>query len=492
MLRGLITGTVTGGLAAAIIVVLASQFLPVIRLVAIAPEPGEVAVPAGSEFNAERPDTKPVLPATEARPDAVNVPGVSQPTSVSEPSLDTSPADTPQAGAAEATLDSPAVGAAPEIAGGTDPGVETALDVVSPTVPVVDSTPDTPDPLDTPLAESAPEGDVLQAPEAGSAPEIVAADETDPVVTDVAVSPDQPALETAPTAEPSAEEPTASGEPAEIDSPVEIVDIPSTLMPDAPLGIGLTQPDLGALSPGLETDQPPNIGTEPEAPLDAASEPALIRNAIAFEPSGAPLLSLVLIDAAGVGDPAEFTDFPVPMTVALDPNSAGAGARMAAWRAAGLEVAVLTPLPAGATPADVEVSFQSFLDAIPQAVAVMDLPEALLQESRPRSAQVVEILAETGHGMVTYDHGLNSGLQIAETKGVPATSVFRVIDDGSKDTAAIIRALDQGAFRAGQAGPVVLVGQMRPESVAAIADWAQSNRAASVNPAPLSAVLRGK
>ena len=181
--------------------------------------------------------------------------------------------------------------------------------------------------------------------------------------------------------------------------------------------------------------------------------------------------------------------FPVPLTIALDPSIAGVGARMAAVRAAGPEVAVLTPLPEGAAPADVEVAFQSFFNTIPQAVAVMDLPGAVLQENRPRAVQVVDIVAETGHGLITYDKGLNAALQIASAKDVRALTVFRVFDDGEKDIAAMKRFLDQGAFRAGQVGPVVLVGQARVETLTAIAEWALGTRAASVTLAPVSAVL---
>ena len=94
--------------------------------------------------------------------------------------------------------------------------------------------------------------------------------------------------------------------------------------------------------------------------------------------------------------------------------------------------------------------------------------------------------------MLTYDRGLNSGLQIAAGRGVKATTVFRVFDDGDRDTAAIKRFMDQGAFRAGQAGPVVLVGQARPETLVAITEWSLGNRAATVSLAPVSAVLQAQ
>jgi polysaccharide deacetylase 2 family uncharacterized protein YibQ len=258
--------------------------------------------------------------------------------------------------------------------------------------------------------------------------------------------------------------------------------------------------EISIISPDNGDESLPRIGAGPEDTAEAveegAGQPALVRFAVPFQNDSAnPMLSIVLVDDPDVPDgpgPADLMDFPVPLAVALDPMQPESAARMAAYRAAGVEVLVLAPLPDGATPADVEVAFQGYLAAIPQAVAVMDLPSAQLQANRPRAVQVVEILAASGHGMVTYDKGLNAGLQIAEGRGVPARAVFRVFDDGSRDTGAMKRSLDQGAFRAGQAGPVVLVGKLRAESIAAITEWALGTRAATVSLAPVSAVLQAK
>jgi len=150
----------------------------------------------------------------------------------------------------------------------------------------------------------------------------------------------------------------------------------------------------------------------------------------------------------------------------------------------------MTPLPEGAAPADVEVAFQSFFAALPEAVVIMDLPEAVLQESRPRAAQVVEILADSGHGLVTYDKGLNTVMQIASQASVPAATVFRDIDPGTHDVAAMKRFLDQAAFRAGLDGKVILKAEARPETLTALAEWSLGSRAASVVFAPISALLR--
>jgi len=491
MVRGILSGIVSGTVVSGVIVVGAAQFAPETVLVLQAPESGEVAVPAGSEFNAERPDTAPVLPATEGRPGLVLVPDVSQPGAVSAPAVDTSPAGAPKAGVAEGSLTVPETGDAPVMSGEGEESVAPLPGTAQPPQPGVDAMPEQAAPLETPAVGGAAQG-ALDAPGDDDSPDISpSAPETAAI--SPATPPSQPVVDASPSPEAAAETPEAGDASAEIAAPVTQIDSPPVRVPDAPLGVGLTQPEIGAMSPGSETDTLPRIGAEAATPSDVPFEPALTRNAVAFTAKGdAPLLALVLIDLPGGMSPDGFADFPVPLTVAVDPMIEGVGARMAAWRAVGVEVVVLTPLPEGAAPADVEVAFQSFLANVPQAVAVMDLPEALLQESRPRASQVVEILAETGHGLVTYDRGLNSGVQIAEGKGVPAATVFRVFDDGTRDTASVKRFLDQGAFRAGQAGNVVMVGQLRDASVAAIAEWALGSRAATINLAPVSAVLLSK
>ncbi len=70
--------------------------------------------------------------------------------------------------------------------------------------------------------------------------------------------------------------------------------------------------------------------------------------------------------------------------------------------------------------ADVDVEHQIFLNAVPEAVAVMDIPDAAFQAGRNVATQVANVLAASGHGMITYSRGLNMGTQIAEDAGVAA------------------------------------------------------------------------
>ncbi len=222
---------------------------------------------------------------------------------------------------------------------------------------------------------------------------------------------------------------------------------------------------------------------------DTGDLPALQRYAVPFEnPEGRPIMAIVLLPDQTAAP--QVAALPFEVSFAVDASKSDATRRMAALRDAGREVVLIAPLPDRARPSDVEVAFQEYLSAVPEAVAVMDTENANFQSSRQVSSQVAQILAETGHGMITYSHGLNSATQVAEREGVPAALVFRVFDEGNRDGAAIKRFLDQAAFRAGQSNGVVLVGHNRPDTVRALLEWSLGNRAQTVALAPVSAVLK--
>ncbi|MEL7114289.1 MAG: divergent polysaccharide deacetylase family protein [Pseudomonadota bacterium] len=261
--------------------------------------------------------------------------------------------------------------------------------------------------------------------------------------------------------------------------------------PPPPTQFASSEPDVlpRLIQPDIEAPEP---DTAPAAQPVADTRPPIEAFAADFAPSGdAPRFGLILLDTEDA--PAlDLTGLTLPVAVALDPLLPDATERMANLRAAGLEVLVLTPLVEGATASDVEVAFQSFFASVSQAVAVMDVPDAVLQGDRQRAEQVVEILKATGHGLLTYDKGLNAILQVAETDAVPALKVTQVFDTGDSDAARMKRFLDQGAFRSGRDGQAVMVGYLRAETLETLSDWAQGNRAASVQMAPVSAILLQK
>ncbi|MCR8725478.1 divergent polysaccharide deacetylase family protein [Frigidibacter sp. SLM-1] len=257
--------------------------------------------------------------------------------------------------------------------------------------------------------------------------------------------------------------------------------------------------------PGKRVGRLPTLGETPAEPApepdaaavvaeDAGQGPALDRFARPFDGTDSrPRLAVVLIDdGASPMDPATLQALPFPVSIAIDATRADAADLMRAYRAAGQEVLAMAPLPAGAEPTDVAVAIDGYLTALPETVAVIEAVPGGLQPGRPQIEQLVASLGRSGHGLVSYQSGLNSASKIAAREGLPAAEVYRVIDDKSQSEAAIRRLADQAAFRAGQTGGVVLVGHLRPETLAALAAWSTSPRAATIVLTPVSVVLKGE
>ncbi|RDC72537.1 hypothetical protein DLJ49_09930 [Rhodovulum sp. 12E13] len=246
----------------------------------------------------------------------------------------------------------------------------------------------------------------------------------------------------------------------------------------------------------------PIIGSGEAAPADAvegqgtsaAVEPGagggLARNAMPFDAAeGRPLLGIVLRHVEGLS-PSTVAALGLPLTVALDPDATNAAEIAEAYRAAGLEVILAgLGLPAGATPQDVEVTVAARLSAFPGVIGVMDAAEGGFAGDTAQAAQVGGILAESGHGLLLWDEGLNSGLGAAREAGAIAGLVWRGIDRDGMSAPAIGRRIDRAVFEAARTGAVVVVADGRSETLEALATFAAEAGQARAAPAPVSAVL---
>ncbi|WP_216665281.1 divergent polysaccharide deacetylase family protein [Pseudoruegeria sp. HB172150] len=449
-----------------------------------APEAGPEMALATDPIAPTSETVRPAAPAAEAPP-AVQPPDAETPVEVAAPEPEPAPAAPDEGVSAPATAETSAP--SPAVA----PGVVTPAAMEA--APVADSAPAAITSADAPALPAAPEAapDVTAAPEENASTAIAA--------TAPPAAPDAPSEDTvasATTAPPSAVESPA--EEAEAEEPAETeLAVPAAAESPAPLG--LPEPGLNGVASGVLTNRLPSIGDTPEIAEPAIEEeaveddrPALAAYAAPFEPAeGSPMMAILLLDPGPDlrPDPATLAEFPVRLTIGLDPSLPGAADAMRAYRAAGHEVAMLARVPEGAGPRDVEQSFQVYMDTVPQAVAVLDVPEADLQSNRARARQVTEILQATGQGLITYERGLNSGLQVANSAGVPAIAVFREFDNGKTDPLAMKRFLDVGAFRAAQEGAVLVSGQLRSETISTLTEWLLGSRAATVTVAPASAVL---
>jgi hypothetical protein len=181
---------------------------------------------------------------------------------------------------------------------------------------------------------------------------------------------------------------------------------------------------------------------------------------------------------------------PFAVTFIIDPLAANARDAAATYRASGQEVVMLASgIPNGAAASDLEQTFQAHAAALPEAVAVIDLASGGFQDNRDLAAQVLLVLKAQGRGLITFDQGLNAADQVARREDVAAAVVFRTLDDDGEDAPVIRRYLDRAAFKAAQEGRVAVVGTARPETIAALLEWAVEGRAASVMLAPITAVM---
>ena len=245
------------------------------------------------------------------------------------------------------------------------------------------------------------------------------------------------------------------------------------------------------VSPPTEMPRRLVLDNAPEADATAAAR-ALETEAAPFaNPQDLPLLSIVLVD-----DPAfdlereALTGIDLPLTVALDPARSDAARVAAFYRAAGHEVVALADaVPVDATAQDVEVAAAALRRALPQAVAVLDRAQDGPTKDRAALSALLPALAEAGMGLLLPPGGLGTGGRTARRAGVPAVTLYRVLDAGGERAPVIARYLDRAAFEAARDGAVVVLGSATAQTVAGLRDWRAGEGAGRVAVAPLSAVL---
>lgn len=276
---------------------------------------------------------------------------------------------------------------------------------------------------------------------------------------------------------------------------------------DRDTGALLDRPSIGTPARTLsssQSDRLPSLDGQGETNGDGAGRtasagqvnlsdlPPVERFAEPFAAQGdAPLMAIVLIDdgTSDIGVEALST-FPYPLSFAVDTSWEGATDAMAKYRALGFEVLAMVNLPRGARAQDVEVSLPLLMEKLPEAVAVMETPDAGLQGSRDAAAQVTEITKETGHGLLFFPKGLNTAQKLASKEGVPSATVFRDFDGKGQNARSVKRFLSHAALKAGSEGGVVMVGRLRADTISALLLWGLADRAQQLQLAPVSQLLR--
>jgi polysaccharide deacetylase 2 family uncharacterized protein YibQ len=440
-----------------------------------APEPADQSAPAEPAPSVASAAPEPAAPAgAEALPQA---PAAAEAPASAEPPQ--SPG-TPAAEPAPAAPETPA--AAPEVAGGPAPEAPAAPEtqVAAADAPAQDlpapGAADGPAQPGTPVAEASP-----ATPEPPGPPPLTPEEEA--MLRKIAEEGPGSALPADP-GEADGISPEGGSLPGEVEAGIVQPEGDGSRLP--------ADPGLDATADGVTIGRLPRIGAEAEAGAPAEDSRPIVAHARPFEnPEAKPAYAIVLIDDGTPGtDRAALAALPFPVTFALDPMQPGAADQAAIYRAAGQEVVLLaSALPKGAEAADVEVALEAMARALPETVAVMDLPERSFQADRPLASLVVAAIGGQGRGLLSWDEGLNAADQVARRSGIPAAVAFRDLDGDGEAAPVIRRYLDRAAFKAAQEGQVTVVGRTRPETVAAILEWTVEGRAATVALAPLTAVL---
>ena len=536
MARGFLSGVLWGGIVSVGVGGVASVLVPL-------PMPPEVSDAAPAEAVAPTQIAEPGSGEQSSNADRAPVTGqVGVQTSAPEPdtlagiNADTvTPAAIPQTGAAE-DLQTPAVGS--DLGGAVPQGDDPVLPNPQALAPMAPAAADDLSISTEPAQPPAPLAEVVEgafdAPAQPSnddaidpAPVLPVAEEgiSDPAPAEeaaqvaTAVVPERDAPVDPAVAEPAVAEPAVTA----VDPP-PIVILPIPQEPEAPQteaaneaegapasarpAIGKPAVSLTERSGGVVVNRLTNndAAAEGAVPIDAPTEGVagqVGENALpidafaqAFDnPDNKPLMGIVLIDdgsslTSGSAGIAALRSFPYPLSFAVDSSLDDAAERMALYRNEGFEVLAMVDLPEGAAPVDAETTFGVILSKLPEVVGVLEGTKGGLQGSRGVADQVTEILAQTGHGLITQDKGLNTMPKLARKKGVPADPVFRDFDSKDQTAQVIRRFLDQAAFRANQEGAVIMLGRLRPDTISALLLWGLQDRAGKVSLAPISAVLQ--
>ncbi|MCC5993626.1 MAG: divergent polysaccharide deacetylase family protein [Rhodobacteraceae bacterium] len=361
--------------------------------------------------------------------------------------------------------------------------------VVAPDAPAVED--DAP-----PAIADAPPPYLPQMPDIGVAPDADAAPRAPRDIAPPVITPPLPllpqmrdadaGLPPIPDPVPSATPVPDPGDAEATDAPRPAPEAPATALPGRPVPAmpGQWQPPSGE---GADDADAPL----PEA--DAALLPAVKRNSLAAEIlPGAALMGLILHDP-GLPTPLrrELAAREIDFSVALNPLDPSAGDAATIYREAGKEVLIFANgIPAGADASDLDVTFASFFETLPQAVAVMDLPTGGFTRNARLLDGVLPLIARDGHGLVSFAGGTGQAARSAVAADIPHAEVFRVLDASEESPFTIRRFLDRAVFQASQVGYVLVFGDASNDAMLDAIDlWLEMGRVDDISLVPISAVL---
>lgn len=480
MLRGIITGLFFGGVLGLMVAAIVSLLSPLPATVTPTTTPQSAAAQPAEPSN-EGVGTPSTTDAPVQANSTAQAPAPAQGVDAA-PVADRASAPKPQPADVAESQDAPAAAGQAAVTVQSDSPVLPSPQARAIEVPGSDTEPSISTDPTQPQSPASPDTGAFTAPQPTPAPLAPATPDVETPQSDAPTQQPQTAADTPPApAEPDTET-AALTQPSE-----------SRLKPASDLNTAFTQRKSSRL-PSIGGDTTTETAASSDTTEDMQKAPPLVAFAQPVEvDADKPLLSIVLFDdPASTVDPSTLADFPLPISIAIDAQSADAASRMADYRAKGLEVFATIDLPANAAPTDVEVNVAAQLSAVPEAVGILEGLNGGLQENRAVAEQVIAYTLASGHGLIMQPKGLNTAQKLAAREGVPSITVFRDFDGSGQTEIVMRRFLDQAAFKARQSNGVVMLGRLRAETISALASWALQDRASTVAIAPVSTILQNQ
>jgi polysaccharide deacetylase 2 family uncharacterized protein YibQ len=274
-----------------------------------------------------------------------------------------------------------------------------------------------------------------------------------------------------------------------------------------PFEDGEANGQLSGLAPAAQLEGPAPVVDVPqvEGPAFQLQGPALSLNAAPFEADGAPLVAVVLDDAASSElSPETLLSLPVPLTLGIVPRSQEAIDLAAKTRLENEHYEILAQLPvapAGGADAaaviradmsDLEVAerVEEAMATLWMSVGASSLPRegGALDERIMRG--VIAVLERNGFAFVNADAGTaEAGRAFAQAFSVPyAGQVRRIPADATAEEA--YAALERAAADAAGGGPLIVSAPPSRAVLEAVWRWQSGQGGGSARIAPLSAVIR--
>lgn len=330
---------------------------------------------------------------------------------------------------------------------------------------------------------------------------------TEPDVDVAMAEPEQPAAQTTqekPVKQPETPTPTIvwQSEQTKDDASNKKFDLP-TITTDAPVEeaeVAINEPaaDTGISVGKKPTSKIPSIETKAEAQVAEAGR-ALEMNATQYEATGRPLLGVILLDVGAKGLSVDkLKKLNAPLTIAILADAPDASERALAYSAAGFEVIAMASddrnaaLNQALNSAQIQNALDVIFTNVPNAIGLLDSKQANIQKNSRTAKAIMKGFVDTGHGLITYDKGLNSVDRVARAAGVRTAKVARTLDANSENKAIMVRYLDRASLDAGRDGAAIILGTTAKSTVAIIAVWLLSSKGKNVSLAPASAVLLGR